>query len=379
MRELKPEPSSLSTDLLPTHDLLAEDLWTIVHGLSKWEAQPLLALRSLPSIRFSVVDGHFAVVGDGNVETKQGVPSNHIIPLRIDDAVGRIAEDKKRRALRALLAFTNPGTSVKERQEAAANKLGVKYETFRKGERSLLLELASEMFRGELAWAIYQFQPASSREPWSINSWCQLLEFERSVVIDPKDVRRQTWTTRILLRCVKHDLPFYVTSQRWSGSGGDDSSKEPGKITVLSKSQDGRSPAVLCAIRPESDSQAAYNFYLWDLGGAPRVVGEEIEHEWQQELVDKDGSFMPYIGFETEVYPQLRKLRLRVKLSADVSAKVYAKRLTVRSGATANSYTTRVTEPLGTPIEVTTPDADGYFTYEPDELTSGPLYELWWE
>lgn len=377
MTDLKQDPISISTDLLPTPEVLTDDLEKIVHNLAGWESQPLLGLRSLPSIRFTEVDGHFAVFGDSNIEARQGVPSNAVIPVRIGEAIGRIAEGTKRRALRALFTWTKTTTGVGERQKKAGEELGIPFETFRRtSERDLLFELASEMFRGELAWAIYQFRPEPIRGRWSINSWCQLLEFERSLVISPQG--KQKWTTRHLLRCTRADMPFLVTTQRWSGGGEGETGKEPGKVTILSENKKGTFPARLLDVRRESDSQSAYTVYLWDIGGIPRIVGDEIEHIWQQDLVDTSGRFVPFIGYTTEAHPQLRKLRLRVKLPASMNATVYAKRLTMREGSTANAYAGRPADPVGEPIPITDRDDEGYYVYQPSELVHGLAYELWW-
>lgn len=308
----KPEPGALDTALLPTPDVLADDLKEIVHKLTDWEGRPLLALRALPSVRFARTS---------DVRAHQGPVSNGVIPQRIGGAVGRIADGHKKMALRSLFRFNDVACPVGKRLEDAAEALGIGYETFRKGtEMDLLETLAAEMFRGELAWAIYQFEPTSPQPgDWAVNSWCELLEFERSLVIDSSDQRKQTWTTRMRWRCVKHDLPLVLTAQRWSGGGDDESNREPGEITVLSKKPKTGRPSRLLDCRRSSDNELNFNLYLWELGDI-RPVGEEFEHSWQQVLIDARGSFKPYIGFGTESFPTMERMRLRAKLPAEITS-----------------------------------------------------------
>jgi hypothetical protein len=382
MDNFTPERAPVNTELLPTPEVLADDLEGIFHALDEWESLPLLGLRLLPSVRFAQVDRRSPFARNGALDRLQQ-RSDALITTRIDEAIRRFASNAKRRALRALLAFDEPSLGKGERGEAAATHLGVPYETFRRGGvRKLLEELSSEMFRGELAWATYQAQPSPvSPVDWSVNAWCELLEVDRSVEIDAEDPRKQTWITRMLLRCLKHDIPFLVTGQRWTGSGADkddETSKEPGVVTILPGTQETQPPTNrrLLLARPESEAQYAYILYLWDLGQA-RLVGEDFEHRWRQVLIDKKRTFVPYSGWATERFPRLGKLRLRVKLPPGANPTVYAKRLAVRDGMTATSYTARNAVSIGDPIPLDR-DREGYYSYEPAEIIFGQMYELWW-
>ncbi len=370
----KPEPGSLSTDLLPTPEVLADDLKEIVHKLAEWKSRPLLALRSLPSVRFARAS---------DVGPHQGPPSNGVIPQRVGAAVSRLADARKQEALRALFTWNDLACPVGERLKKAAATLGVQYDTFRKGAEADLLEaLASEMFRGELAWAIYQFEPmASIPGDWGVSSWYELIELERSLVIDGDDSRKQTWTTRMRMRCVKHDLPLLVTSQRWTGGGTDKASREPGKITILpgtlpTRGSPRRPEAKLMDCRRYSDNELSFYVYLWNLAEI-RPVGEEFEHSWQQELIDEVGSFRPYIGFGTESFPTTTRIRLRVKLPY-VNANVLGRHLTTRNGSVSSTYAGAALTAGSAPIPIKQTDSEGYYTYEPEEVIYPDVYEIWW-
>ena len=82
----KPEPGTLNTDLLPTPEVLVDDLKDIVHKLTDWESRPLIGLRSLPSVRFA---------RDSDLGPHVGPSSNGVLPLRIGSAIARIANGPK--------------------------------------------------------------------------------------------------------------------------------------------------------------------------------------------------------------------------------------------------------------------------------------------
>jgi hypothetical protein len=361
--------------LLPTPEVLAFDLKEIVHNLGDWEGRPLLALRSLPSVRFAAAS---------DVGVHHGPVSNGVIPLRIASAIARTADPSSQSAARALFTFNTPTATVEARHEVASKASGITPSSFRKGAESrVLLQLAYEMFRGELAWAIYQFDPIAPRPgDWAVNSWCELLGFERSLVIDGDDPRVQTWTTTMRIRCITHDLPLLVTSQRWSGGGPDPedkTSREPGVITVLPVvPRDGGPPRSamtrLLDCRRYSTNALSFKLYLWSLGQI-RPVGEVFEHSWQQVLVDKLGSFLPVVGFGTESYPPIERVRLRVKLPANIQ-NVKARHL-VTPTRVSSAYTGPTLVPAAEPIAVK-PDAEGYYTYEPEEVNHPDAYEIWW-
>jgi hypothetical protein len=370
MNYIKSDSGLLDTELLPTPDVLANDLKEIVHKLDEWESLPLLALRLLPSVRFS---------GAKN----QSASSNGVIPMRIGDAISGLADTQKQEALWALFDWDKPTSGVGVRQVEASNALDMKHETFRKeAETRLLITLAAEIFRGELAWATHQFEPSPNNlGDWSVNSWHDLLEFERSIVIDGRDPRKQTWTTRMRMRCVKHDLPLLVTSQRWSGGGEDDSSREPGEITVPSNNQtrSGSTPSSKVSLldcRKYSDDEFGFYLYLWSLGKI-RPVGEEFEHSWQQVLIDKAGGFKPYIGFGTGSFPTIRKVCLRLKLPAGAHVNVEGRHLKRRGEPVSSAYT-GPTLVMAEPAIPIAKGADGYFTYDPPQVIYPDAYELWW-
>jgi hypothetical protein len=338
-----------------------------VHNLAQWEGLALLALRALPSIRFAAVNDY------GVART------NLVIPKRIDDAIHRLAGEKSREALWELLDFDHPERGVGERQETAAEKLGRKHEGFRKGgERPYLDQLASEIIRGELAWATYQSEtPGEQVHPWGVNSWCETVGWERTLTIDSHDHRKQTWTTRMEMHCVKHDIPYYLTSQRWTGAGDDEASREPGEIIELPTRQVDEFTAKFIEFRPASHTQPTVNLYLWHLGG-PREVGSSIELHWKQVLIDKQRKFVPYCGVSTDYFPKLRWLRIRVKLPPELASEVIVKRF-VPQPMNVTSYSGVSTMPVGEPISISQRDDDGFFTFAPPEVQWPYIYEMWWD
>jgi hypothetical protein len=357
----------LDTSRLPTPESLAEDLEKIVHHLDEWESLTLLALRALPSVRFAAVDDY------GVART------NFVIPRRIDDAIHRLADERTRRALENLLDFGNPDSGVGVRLAASAEALEKKYETFRKGgERPYLARLASEIMRGELAWATQQVESPDDRmDRWTVNAWCEMRGWERTLIIDDGDPRKQTWTTRMTMRCVKHDIPYYVTSQRWSGGGNDLSSQEPGELAMLPTREEDRFNPEFIECRPASHTQPAVNLYLWFLGG-PREVGSSVELHWQQILIDKREKFVPYCGLSTDNFPNLERLCLRVKLPSRLASEVVVKRFAPQLGGPITSYSGVSTVPVGDPIVISERDADGFFTFAPPQVKSPYIYEMWW-
>lgn len=370
-------------DDLPTPRVLVDDLEKILHDFARYEGLPLLALRALPSVQL----WHASRIGRLETRNSAEFPSpldeqkrsNRAINVRIGEAIARMAIQEEGDALGELFDFGDIKLSLTKRYEAAAKHLGCSAENVRKVlEPKLLVTLADEMFRGELAWALRQLQPVGAPSGHlSVNAWGRLIELERSVILDEDDPRKQLWTSRLLIRCVKPDQPFWLVSSHWTGSGKMDDVFD--NVTTLSGPQDGdaRFRHRLLSVRPESDSADAYLLYLWDLG-APVFVGEDVELCWQQKFIDEKGTFKSFIGFGTEVHPELNKLRFRVKASPQSISEARGKQLTVQNGMLVGSYPSQVARiAVDEPIKAR--DLEGYFTYEPSEIVTGVRYELWWD
>jgi hypothetical protein len=203
-------------DAYPTPETLTDDLQKIVRDLDRWPNLPLAALRALPSIHlWNPPQGFDTRYDDKSARDR----SNLAIRQRIGEATARLAIEADREALSCLFTFNKPKLGVGKRQEGAAGHRETTEGSFRKsGERVLLGELANEMFRGEMAWTTRQLEPVSDLpSALSVNAWCRWVEFERSLEIDEKDIAIQRWTTRIVMRCVKPDHPFFVlpTTMVW--------------------------------------------------------------------------------------------------------------------------------------------------------------------
>lgn len=144
-------------DNFPARQDIAADLKKIVGELDHWQRLSLPSLRALPSIRFWQAPK--------NVQARHASNPNRLtclaIARRVNEAIGSMGSSKEQRALTSILDFTESPPGVKKRREAAAKNCGVKPESFRTGsEKKLLLILADEMLRGELAWAVNHLDPA---------------------------------------------------------------------------------------------------------------------------------------------------------------------------------------------------------------------------
>ncbi len=345
----------------------------MLHALERYEALPLLALRALPSVQLSQALHPFPPGAAAERER-----TNHAIRARVGEAIRRIAPETDKDALAELFAFRTPDLGIGARHENASNHLGVTVDTVRKEREPKLLDtLTDEIIRGEFAWSLSQLDPDNkSLASLAINGWCDLVEFERTVVIDEQDPRVQHWASRFTLRCTKPDQPFFVAPMYWTGTSTDGKGLDDlESVEVLSGPRPGDEgfPHRLLGTRRESASSDAFVLYVWDLG-EPVLADTSIELHWQQELVDTQGTFRPFIGIGMMNYPQVEKIRLR------------AKELTA-SGATCRQVLPTQHPPAGSYSEVgqvvnkeeIERDTEGYFTYESESIQPGVKYELWWQ
>ncbi len=368
----------MNWNALPTPMVLASDLERVVHGLDRYQGLELLALRALPSVQLwqpSSSRPRLQTTSGIEVDalTQRGT-SNLALRVRICEAIGRIPLTKESDALTALFSFENPKLGIGERQTSAAKALGISQNGVKKGrEEKLLHTLADEMFRGELAWAISQFQPTGVPQGiYPVNPWFELQAFHRSVVIDKDAPHEQTWTTHNIGRAIMPAQPYLVTPVNWSGTG-----KEPGELSILSGPQDEADPFKhkLLDVRPESASLYAWNLYIWDLR-SPVFAGDEVDLHWQQKLIDLGATFLPYVGVATDSYPALKKISLRAKVPA---TRAWGKQLINESGFAQSPYSSPIARSDGSPVVKLERDKEGYFTYEPQEILPGMTYELRWE
>jgi hypothetical protein len=140
-------------DSLPTPIEVQDDLKEIVHNFKRWEALPLRALRALPSVR--AWDPPSAA-SNGYSEQPQR-RSNAAIHQRIEEAITRTILRYDQDSLGSLFYFEDLELSLTKRQEQAAEHRGVEAESFRKEtEKTILRNLAEEMYRWELQQALQQ-------------------------------------------------------------------------------------------------------------------------------------------------------------------------------------------------------------------------------
>jgi hypothetical protein len=355
-------------DALPTPEAVADDLEKIVSNLGRYKNLTLAALRSLPSIRA------WGVGRDGFTERER---SNLAIVAAISSAVDRFLHDPGKQALEELFTFQHPGTDLGARQDAAGVHLGITGDGMRKGrQKALLRDLGDELFRGEVAWCLDQVAATADAQA---GTWYRVLEWERSLTVDPKKPTRQVWDTRILLRCRTPAHPIYTTVQKWTGQETEDAKT----VTILSGPQDKDDPFRhrLLAVRPEQRAVDAFTLYVFDLGHLV-VPDQEIELRYRQVLTDAAGTSKPMVGFSTLIHPEARLVRLRASVPEIDEADVYVFRVPGNSavpldgGPTAQTY--RLPSYSDQAPQKIKRGNDGYLTYEIAENVPGGRYELWW-
>jgi hypothetical protein len=353
-------------DALPTPEAVADDLEKIVSHLSRYKDLTLAALRSLPSV------AAWRAGRDGLTERER---SNLAIVASISAAVGRFLHDPSKQALEELFTFHRPDTDLGVRQEAAGDHLGITADAMRKGrQKGLLRDLADELFRGEMAWCLDQVAVTASA-----SAWYRVLEWERSLTVDPKKPTRQVWETRILLRCCTSAHPIYTTVQKWTGSGREDAKT----VRILSGPQDEGDPFKhrLIAVRPEQRSVDAFTLYVFDLGHLVSP-GQEVELRYRQVLTDEAGTLEPSIGFSTMIHPEARLVRLRASVPGVQEADAYVYDAPRSSAMLLDGSPTAQTYALPNhadqePVKIGR-DSEGYVTFKVTDDVPGRRYEIWW-
>ncbi len=356
-------------DTLPDPPAIADDLERIADNLDRWKSLSLSSLRALPTIRF------WAPLPElGELPERQR--SNEAIQFAITGATEQFQYEDEDKALDELLDFKHPMRTLGERQEQAAELLSKSAESIRKSlQRKLLEKLANEMFRVELAWCVDQISAVTRGS----ELWYRMIEFERTVLIDPDDPRVQLWTTRILLRCKHPAQPIVLVPQGWSGSG-----EEPGELRVLSGPQKDHDPFRhrLLHVRPEHRSPKPFLLYIFDLG---HFVGEgrTVELKYEQRLVDVGETFYPMIGLTTAPHPDLELIRFRVSDPDKSSEQATGYELKSAGHSEGSEAPGVLVHGYNTPCYVLNEqpiqrDEDGYFTLEVRHPTHENRYELWW-
>jgi len=148
---------------VPILKAVEDDLKQVVHKFRRWESLPLLALRTLPSIRFLADSDRY----HGQPERRR---SNAAVRQRIKDGMERTAIADDQTALTSLFAFDDQTRSLADRQKVAARCRGVSTESFRKKtEQAMLREFSEEIYRWELERLLLQVQRLQ-KEPLDIAS-----------------------------------------------------------------------------------------------------------------------------------------------------------------------------------------------------------------
>ena len=360
-------------DFLPSAEAVAEDLENVVVHLARHRSLTLASLRALPSVRGWRTS-------DPRVSERER--SNLAIVATAYRAIDRL-EDSRRTALEELFTFEALGADLGDRQEAAGRHLGIGADAMRKSrQKTLMRELAEEIYRGELAWCLDQLT-ATIHNPSA--TWYRILEIERTLVIDPRQPARQEWTARYVLRSRTPAHPIVVIPQGWSGSG----TEEPGDLTVLS----GQAPTRISAdvredpfahrflgARPIQRGIDPYYAYIFDLG-LPVPAGQEVELQYRQVLTDHRQTFKPVMGSSCIGHPDIRRIAMRASVPHVKSAHAYKIAPTGSippwdsAGALPASY---VASGQVVESEDVARGADGLLTYERSADLSGHRFEMWW-
>ena len=341
---------------IPSPTAVFDDLVRLNENLTRWQSIELPALQSLPSVQPPMV---------GNTPASNG--DNLSVSGLVRVAAGQLAHRPDRKAAAALLDFGKPNRPIGERRDAAAEALGSPGggDSFRKGqERQLLRALADEIYRGELTWSMARLEEFQ-RSP----TWFRLIEFERSLFVDPANPGKQEWTTRIKLRAAASAHPLYVTWADWSGTGS-----EPGNVKILSGPKDGPHRHQLLRVRPAAPGLSAMTVYVFDLG-TWTARGQEVELRYRQELEDLAGTFRAMIGCGTVAHPDIERITLRANVP-DVKAAVGFGLQLDGTDLPANPY---AAAPIAKTMErEVARDRSGYFHLDVKNPRPSSRYELWW-
>lgn len=341
---------------LPSPTAVLEDLVRLNENLARWKSIELPALQSLPSVQPPRL---------GNLPTTNS--DNLAVSAIVRSAADRLPHEPDQRAAAALLDFHKPDRQIGERRDAAAKELGNPGggDSFRKGqERQLLRAIADEIYRGELNWSTDRL------EEWQRSpTWFRMLEFERSLFVDPSRPTVQQWTTRIKLKAVASAHPLYVTWADWSGTG-----PEPGEVDILSGPKDGPHRHQLLRVRPASPGLSAMTVYVFDLG-TWTARGQELELRYRQELEDRAGTFRAMIGCGTVAHPDIERITLRAKVPDAETAVAFCLKLD-GTDLPANPY---AAAPVAKTMERKIKrDRFGYFHFDLKSPRPSSRYELWW-
>jgi len=366
----------MDPDDLPSPESLASDLTTLAHSLDRFPALRLPDLEALPSVIAWRPPGR----GEHLSEPERRALA---IEYAITDAIAAHTHPEEKKALAALFTFADLARTVKARQDAAADALGLKSgDSFRNSrEQHLLRSLADNIYRCELVDSMRRYDALRDSGRMGV-TWWRTVEFDWGVAITEERPNEQLWQFRHILRCMASvSQPLFVIHLPWTGVGP----HRPETVKVLSGPAPGDSEAqfahTLLRIRPAlpGAAHARTMAYIWDLG-APLTEGDEVEINFTQELVDEANSFIPVIESYTRPDTIARRMSLRAKVPPSMATamrgEMTPKPLWQRD---AGSITHG---PVGRPAKrqpIKAPDADGYYVYEAKELLPSHNYALRWD